>query len=133
MCMDLAACTMPGFALCSPWPSPLAMTQTGGATARLRLFTSTQALDICPSWLWQDNRQLVVSVTNRLNGEQTWFNEARTKKPQSFVHDGEIADPTDGGKNCDFCKWDTLTAEDSFGRIELEHAVTGRAAGLLLV
>lgn len=25
-------------------------------------------------------------------------------------------DPTDGGRNCDFCKWEMLTAEDTFGR-----------------
>eukprot|EP00195_Chlamydomonas_chlamydogama_P000502 CAMPEP_0202919522 /NCGR_PEP_ID=MMETSP1392-20130828/76056_1 /ASSEMBLY_ACC=CAM_ASM_000868 /TAXON_ID=225041 /ORGANISM="Chlamydomonas chlamydogama, Strain SAG 11-48b" /LENGTH=480 /DNA_ID=CAMNT_0049612915 /DNA_START=177 /DNA_END=1620 /DNA_ORIENTATION=+ len=78
----------------------------------------------------QDNRQLVVSVTNRTTGEQAWFNEQRTRKPQTFKKDAggdadKPADPTKGGLNCDFCNWQELTAEDTFGRIELPHAVTG--------
>ena len=35
-----------------------------------------------------------------------------------------MEDPT-LGKGCDFCSWQELTARDSFGRIENEHAVTG--------
>lgn len=38
--------------------------------------------------------------------------------------DGAVVDPTDGGASCDFCRWETLTAEDSFGRIEGTHAVS---------
>ena len=78
-------------------------------------------------------RQVVVSVTNRLTGEQAWFNDARTRKPQTFktaaapslqspMFRAEEAtagsppahhahDPTEGGRNCDFCKWQQLTAQ----------------------
>jgi hypothetical protein len=35
-------------------------------------------------------------------------------------------DSTDNGRNCDFCRWQIFTAQDpGFGRIELQHAVTG--------
>ena len=30
-------------------------------------------------------------------------------------------DPTEGGRNCDFCQWESLTAEDTFGRCETSH------------
>lgn len=33
----------------------------------------------------EDNKQLLVSVTNLYTLEQTWWNEARTNKPQTFV------------------------------------------------
>ncbi|PNH05460.1 hypothetical protein TSOC_008285, partial [Tetrabaena socialis] len=72
-----------------------------------------------------DNMQLVVSVTNRITFEQTWFNEARTRKPQTFKAEaGGAVDPTDGGRRCDFCRWQELTAEDSWGRHEGPHAVS---------
>jgi hypothetical protein len=71
-------------------------------------------------------RQLVVSVTNRVTLEQAWFNEVRTRKPQTFtLASSGVQDPTQGGLKCDFCQWELLTAEDEFGRIELAHAVTG--------
>ncbi|KXZ43867.1 hypothetical protein GPECTOR_78g55 [Gonium pectorale] len=74
----------------------------------------------------KQNSQLVVSVTNRATLEQTWFNEVRTRKPQTFkTASAGIADPTDGGKRCDFCAWQMLTAEDAWGRVERPHAVTG--------
>ncbi|KAG2422558.1 hypothetical protein HXX76_015938 [Chlamydomonas incerta] len=74
----------------------------------------------------QDNRQLVVSCTNRATLEQAWFNEARTRKPQTFKADAAgVVDPTDGGRRCDFCNWQQLTAEDTWGRVERPHAVTG--------
>lgn len=66
--------------------------------------------------------------------EQTWFNEARTRKPQTFKPDPAaaaasvqrgFADPTDGGSRCDFCRWPELTAQDAWGRMEARHAVTG--------
>ncbi len=34
--------------------------------------------------LERDNKQLVVSVSNKWTLEQVWWNEARTKKPQTF-------------------------------------------------
>ena len=40
------------------------------------------------------------------------FNEARTRKPQTFRADAAgVVDPTDGGRRCDFCNWQELTAE----------------------
>lgn len=60
---------------------------------------------------------------------QAWFNQQRTLKPQTFVKSaGEASaplDPTDGGKRCDFCSWQRLTASDTWGRAERPHAVTG--------
>ncbi|GAX74398.1 hypothetical protein CEUSTIGMA_g1846.t1 [Chlamydomonas eustigma] len=98
----------------------------------------------------EDNRQQVMCITNKLTGGQTWFNEVRSKKPQTFkaVSTGASAtseqqmlpsnnptpeasatssslDTTNGGQNCDFCKWREMTAQDTFGRLEREHAVTG--------
>eukprot|EP00775_Hariotina_reticulata_P011764 gene11764-11909_t len=74
----------------------------------------------------QNNEQYLVSITNRFTLEQTWFNEARTQKPQTFTQGSEFVDPTNGGVTCDFCRWPDLTACDpGFGRVELPHAVTG--------
>lgn len=79
----------------------------------------------------EDNRQHVVSVTNMHTLEQTWYNQARTTKPQTFnssssAQSAASIDPTSNGKNCDFCSWHTLTAQDpGFGRIQLPHVVTG--------
>lgn len=48
-----------------------------------------------------------------------WWNEIRSKKPQTFTGDPQaFKDPTEG-KDCDFCRWDILTATDTFGRSEL--------------
>ena len=48
---------------------------------------------------------------------QVWYNEARTRKPQTFkAASASLPDPTDNGRNCDFCKWEALTASDTFGR-----------------
>lgn len=75
-----------------------------------------------------DNEQAVLSIRNATSFEQCWYNEARTRKPQTFVAaDGAAAalDPTGGGgASCDFCQWPTLTAADSFGRVEGPHAVS---------
>ncbi|GMH32491.1 hypothetical protein BSKO_00325 [Bryopsis sp. KO-2023] len=73
----------------------------------------------------RDNEQLVVSVSNRFSLEQTWFNEERTNKPQSFKRTDGLLDPTNGGLTCDFCNWKEFTAVDDFGRAERPHAVTG--------
>jgi hypothetical protein len=52
----------------------------------------------------QDNEQHVVSVTNMHSLEQTWYNQARTTKPQTFNSSSAAAiDPTNNGANCDFC------------------------------
>ena len=71
-----------------------------------------------PVGLPPDNSQLVLSVTDRVLGAQAWFNAERGRKPQTFggVAAAELEDPTDGGATCDFCRWQTMTAEDSFGR-----------------
>lgn len=73
----------------------------------------------------EHNRQLVVCITNRATLEQAYFNEDRTKKPQTFQQQAAITDPTDSGNKCDFCKPYLYTAEDSWGRVELPHALTG--------
>ena len=50
-------------------------------------------------------------------------------------------DPTEGGRNCDFCQWQSLTAEDTFGRWQnhldsarsglcCQHCYTARACEL---
>jgi len=52
----------------------------------------------------QDNVQHVVSVTNMHSLEQTWYNQARTTKPQTFKNSVAAGiDPTGNGANCDFC------------------------------
>lgn len=52
----------------------------------------------------QDNEQHVVSVTNMHSLEQTWYNQARTTKPQTFNSTSAAGiDPTNNGANCDFC------------------------------
>lgn len=54
---------------------------------------------------------------------QVWWNAERTKKPQTFASDSQaLPDSTDNGAKCDFCKWETLTAMDSFGRQVLHFA-----------
>jgi len=73
----------------------------------------------------RNNHQSVVCMSNRFTLEQSWFNEARSKKPQTFKADHHhFIDNTENGLKCDFCKWKEFTAEDTWGRIELRHAVT---------
>ena len=38
-----------------------------------------------------------------------------------FVQAVSQQDPTDGGRNCDFCQWESLTAEDTFGRCGMSN------------
>jgi hypothetical protein len=64
----------------------------------------------------QQNRQTVVSITDTVAGTQAWYNAARTHKPQTFVGEPSVVDPTEGGRACDFCDWASLTAEDDWGR-----------------
>lgn len=79
----------------------------------------------------EDNEQNVVAVTNRLENQMAFFNKERTKKPQTFVQKQlqgssvALTDTTGNGERCDFCNWRQMTAEDSFGRIERDHAVSG--------
>ncbi|KAF5830456.1 hypothetical protein DUNSADRAFT_14553 [Dunaliella salina] len=73
-----------------------------------------------------DNRQTVVSITNCWTYEQTHFNAERSRKPQTFPTNAVVVDPTGGGGgNCDFCNATELTAQDSFGRVERPHAISG--------
>lgn len=51
----------------------------------------------------EDNVQRVVSVTNMHSLEQTWYNQARTTKPQTFTNSTAAIDPTNNGQNCDLC------------------------------
>ena len=51
----------------------------------------------------EDNEQHVVSVTNMYTLEQTWYNQARTTKPQTFANSTAAIDPTNNGQNCDLC------------------------------
>lgn len=56
---------------------------------------------------------------------QTWYNQVRTLKPQTFKSgEAEPEDPTAGGRGCDFCDARTLTAEDVFGRVERPTCMT---------
>ncbi|GLI67736.1 hypothetical protein VaNZ11_011938 [Volvox africanus] len=105
-----------------------------GAAALRRLYAFTAGTARCrvgpelsrKYGMEPDNAQLVVSITNTATLEQAWYNEVRTRKPQTFKEDAAcLVDPTDGGRKCDFCNWQTLTAEDTWGRIERPHAVTG--------
>lgn len=75
----------------------------------------------------QSERQHVVSITNRISGQQCWYNGNRKNKPQTFRNQNKSSyDPTQGGGKgkCDFCEWDKYTAVDPFGRIENPYAVT---------
>ncbi len=65
------------------------------------------------------DEQTVISFTNRMSHDQAWFNRVRASKPQTFGdHDDDVQalDPTAAGRACDFCRWQTQTAEDTFGR-----------------
>jgi hypothetical protein len=72
-----------------------------------------------------ENAQTVVAVRNRYTQSLTFWNPARTAKPQTFTaaRSAALEDPT-VGRGCDFCSWRELTAADAFGRCENEHAVT---------
>ena len=67
-----------------------------------------------------DNTQEVLRVQNRVTLQQCWFNSQRTRKPQTFKAAAAAAAALDGagggGSACDFCCWQTLTAEDTWGR-----------------
>jgi len=69
-----------------------------------------------------DNAQSVVAVRNRFSAQLTFWNPARSAKPQTFTA-AKLEDPTQG-RGCDFCQWRELTAADTFGRVENAHAVS---------
>ena len=69
------------------------------------------------------NSQSVVTVQNRFTRQRTFWNAQRTAKPQSFAAAAKLEDPT-SGRGCDFCSFQTLTATDTWGRVENEHCVT---------
>lgn len=61
---------------------------------------------------------------------QAWFNAARASKPQTFAAsdahstlDAVAAMDSTGGPagSCDFCKWASNTADDTFGRFAAVH------------
>lgn len=57
----------------------------------------------------------MVCIRNRFSFEQAWFNPLRRRKPEAFSNVAEM-DPTENGKNCDFCGFEELTPSDAFGR-----------------
>ena len=71
-----------------------------------------------------DNAQAVVTVRNRFSGQATFWNPARTAKPQTFTAVREAVEDPTAGKACDFCSWREFTAADTFGRVENAHAVS---------
>ena len=73
-----------------------------------------------------DNVQQIVSIRNIVTNDLTEWNPLRRTKPQNFKADADAPiDPLAlNGTPCDFCNWAQFTAEDTFGRIESEHAVS---------
>ena len=73
--------------------------------------------------------QSVVSVRNLFTSDMTLYSPLRSKRPGAggVAGDREPIDrKTAATKNeCDFCHFETMTALESFGRLETEHAVTG--------
>lgn len=91
---------------------------------------ATRPCHAIPAGVAEENSQAVLRVSNRVTLAQCWFNEDRTKKPQTFAAAAADAaaafDPlAPGGSGaCDFCNWQQLTAEDTWGRVEGPHAVS---------
>eukprot|EP00873_Tetraselmis_striata_P017220 jgi/Tetstr1/437484/TSEL_026163.t1 len=118
------------FELAAAMPLPLP-TAAGDGAALSRLFEIEVVGTHCaqPAGLaakyGAPASQPVVSITNRATLEQTWYNQVRTLKPQTFKSgEAEPEDPTAGGRGCDFCDARTLTAEDVFGRVERPTCMT---------
>ncbi|PSC76196.1 hypothetical protein C2E20_0078 [Micractinium conductrix] len=76
----------------------------------------------------EDNSQSVLRISNKVTLAQCWFNEERTRKPQTFAaaaSEASAFDPTAGGtKGCDFCSYPQLTAEGTWGRAEGPYAIS---------
>jgi hypothetical protein len=66
-------------------------------------------------------KQRVVKVTNKVTLEAAFFNELRSRRPVKSSE--ETLDSLEAGE-CLFCKPETFTAEDVFGRIRGKHGVT---------
>lgn len=72
-----------------------------------------------------ENTQNLISVRNRVLSDVAWFNADRVRKPQNFKKKkSENVSVATKPESCDFCKWPSLTASDTFGRIEGKHAVS---------
>ena len=74
-----------------------------------------------------DNVQKLISIRNNVTSDVVWFNEERVKKPQQFVNavKKDAVQAASGNNNsCDFCSWGSMTAQDTFGRIEGRHCFT---------
>jgi len=74
-----------------------------------------------------DNVQNIISIRNNVTSDVVWFNEERVKKPQQFVNvvkQDAVQTASSTGTSCDFCSWHTMTAQDTFGRIEGRHCFT---------
>lgn len=71
----------------------------------------------------QDNVQHVVSVTNLQTLEQTYYNQSRTAKPQTFNNTTPASsiDPTNNGANCDFCKCEEAQQAEHHGEVHGRH------------
>ena len=79
--------------------------------------TDINLASLCTGLLPEPSQaQTVVSVTNKITQQQTWFNQDRTRKPQLFQQSDVLVDPTAAKKHCDFCLWQDYTACDVFGR-----------------
>lgn len=92
-------------------------------TTRADCFGTPELLDKYGSPI--ANQQQITSVRNRLTQELCLFNSRRSAKPQQFVRAAE--EPGASAKpRCDFCSptYDTLTATDTFGRIEGRSTIT---------
>lgn len=71
----------------------------------------------------------MISIFNRFTYENTIFNPLRAARPGAKGNVEEISSYlvnllSETEKSCDFCQYSTMTAEESFGRIESTHAST---------
>ncbi|MHC1590317.1 MAG: hypothetical protein ACXQTQ_05070 [Candidatus Hecatellaceae archaeon] len=67
-------------------------------------------------------KQHVVKVTNKVTLEAAFFNELRSRRPVESSKEA-LESLLEAGE-CLFCKPETFTAEDVFGRIRGKHGVT---------
>jgi len=72
----------------------------------------------------KENTQNLISVRNRVLSDVAWFNADRVRKPQNFKKKSGKTSAATNPEACDFCKWSSLTASDTFGRIEGKYAVS---------
>lgn len=71
--------------------------------------------------------QVVFSLFNKYTHESTLFSKLRSKRPGLSGDDDPKAFAQklikESAASCDFCRYKEMTAFDSFGRIESQHAV----------